>query len=155
VPPTATPVPVAATATVGDQALGLVSFDWRSLGYNITFHTARPGLRGLTYTQERRIEIYVRPSDTASGLAHVIAHEIGHAVDIERNSAADRAQWLATRGAAADHPWWPGQLDDFSSGAGDFAECFASWTVGSPSYSRLAGGCDTAAIGLVAQLSAG
>lgn len=135
--------------------MAMIPYDVGATGFFISFQSARPGVRGLTFSYEGRIEIYVRSSDQPFDLAHVIAHEIGHAVDIAFNSSDDRVRWLSQRGLPADHPWWPGGVSDFASGAGDFAECFASWAVGSPSYSQAAGACDSGALTLMGELAAG
>lgn len=132
-----------------------MSFDLSSLGYTISFHPPRSGYRGLTYPYENRIEIFVSPQLSEAQLAHVIAHEIGHAVDVVRNTGEDRMRWLSARGFSSSTPWWAGDgVSDFASGSGDFAECFATWQVGSPSYSKLNSNC-SGAINLVAQLAAG
>jgi len=129
--------------SVTAEAVAIVDWDHSALGYSLEFHGPRVGLRALTFPYERRIEIYVRPTDTPGQLAHVIAHEIGHAIDVEHNSADERRAWLASRELDADYPWWPGSgLSDFATGAGDFAECFATWRTGSPSFSELPGECD-------------
>lgn len=131
-----------APTVVGERALDLITYPWRDLGYDLAFLPAREGLRGLTYPYERRIEIYVRPSDTPQTLAHVVAHEIGHVIDVVLNSGESRVRWLQARGLDADYRWWPasGQAD-FATGAGDFAECFAVWQVAAPSYSEIDTNC--------------
>lgn len=163
--PTAAPTPVqvevppaAAPATLqqrGQEALGYLSYDWQGRlgGWRIDFLPARSGYRGLTFTAESRIEIYVRDGDDAWTIARVIAHELGHAVDVMLNDAGDRSAWLNARGIPGAL-WWPGSgVSDFGSGAGDFAECFATWQVGSGSLSTLAGGCTADQLNLMAQLS--
>jgi len=85
----------------------------------------------------------------------VIAHEIGHAVDVSLNSGDDRRKWLDARGIP-DAPWWPGEggVNDFKSGAGDFAEGFAAWQVGTGSYrSKLGSAPNSAQLELIAQLA--
>lgn len=127
----------------GSAALSLVGWDTASLDYTIEFHRPRTQVRALTFPYERRIEVYVRPGDTVEGLAHVIAHEIGHAIDVEHNDPDERRTWLTSRGLSPEYPWWPGSgLNDFATGAGDFAECFAVWRMGDSSHSELPGQCD-------------
>lgn len=147
--PTPTTVPLAAPTvspapapSLGDEALSMIHYPWaeRLRGWSLEFRPARSGLRGLTMPYERRIEIYVRANDTPVGLARVVAHEIGHALDIEYNSDGDRRRWQAARGMASHVPWWPdgAGITDFDTGSGDFAEAFATWQVGSASLSRVA-----------------
>lgn len=132
----------------GTAALARIGYDWtnRLPGWTIEFLPGRSGLIGLTYTHERRIEIYVRDSLSDDLLTHVIAHELGHAVDLTHNSGADREAWQQARGITGS-PWWPGNgTTDFSTGAGDFAEAFAEWQVGRGLHrSRIGGGPPTAA----------
>lgn len=126
----------------GAAALQLIDYPWEDLGYELAFLPAVEGLRGLTYPYEQRIEIYVRPNDTPESLAHVVAHEIGHVVDVVLNSGERRVRWLEARGLAADYRWWPASgQSDFATGAGDFAECFAVWQVDAPSYSEINADC--------------
>lgn len=132
-----------AAASLGGRALALVDWDVDGLGYAIEFRGERTNLRALTFPYEKRIEVYVREDDDLTKLAHVVAHEIGHAIDVEHNSADDRRQWLLSRGLDADYPWWPvSAKTDFATGAGDFAECFATWRVGDRSYTQIPGTCD-------------
>lgn len=108
-------------------------------GWSVNYLPERPGLRGLTLWETQTIEIYVRSSDTPESLAPILAHEVGHAVDIMYLQDVDRHAWLQARGIAI-RTWWPGSsAPDFATGAGDFAEAFAYWSVGDPSRSQLAG----------------
>ncbi len=126
----------------GNEALSRITYDWASLGFRIEFLPPKRGFRGLTYPYEGRIEVFVSDDLSIDELAHVLAHEIGHAVDVRLNSPDDRRRWLEARGVAPSTLWWAGPAaSDFSSGSGDFAECFAWWQVGSRSESRLAGSC--------------
>jgi len=125
-------------------------------GWTIEFEPYRAGYYGLTYPASQRIVIFVRSSQSEGHLAHVIAHEIGHAVDVSLNSGPERDLWNAERGI--NSTWWPGNgLTDFSSGAGDFAESFAYWQVGYRSggvfHSTLAGRPDAGDLALLAELS--
>lgn len=113
-------------------------------GYRISFLPARRGLLGLTYLDERRIEVFVRPcADAASTatLRHAIAHEVGHSHDTAFLSAADRRAWKAARGIAASTPWYGcNGCADLATPAGDFAEVYGQWARGAGSNrSRLAG----------------
>lgn len=127
---------------IGQQALQQISFDWRSRlpGWTIEFLGPRTGLRGLTFPAQRRIEVYIRPGSSVSD-AHVIAHELGHALDVTRLTNAERVQWRNVRGISDSTPWFPQEgVSDFASGAGDFAEAFAVSQLGTGSNSHLGGG---------------
>lgn len=151
---------VATTTTVvasrGDQALARVSFDWRTRfpDWTVEFEPAREGIRALTYPAERRIEVFVRPSDTAATLHRVFAHELGHLIDVELNDDADRSRWLDTRGIDQETPWWPSaSAPDFDTGAGDFAEAFAVWETGVSSRSTVGGQPDSDDLALLRELA--
>lgn len=153
--------PMAAPASPearGEAALSAIVYPWRERlhGWSISFHQERDGLFGLTMVTEKRIEIYVRAEQSEGLLAHVIAHEIGHAVDVALNDGPDRRRWQEARGVQSS-PWWPGDgTTDFSTGAGDFAESFAAWQVGTESFrSKLAGPPDATQIALLIELSEG
>lgn len=167
-PTTATPTTVAPTTvaptttlsslTLGEQALQRVSFDWRAAfpTWDVQFLGPRNGIRALTYPGERRIEIFVRSSDTAATLHRVFAHELGHVIDVERNSDDDRGRWLEQRGLAGSTRWWPNaEAPDFATGAGDFAEAFAVWETGVTTRSTLAGQPTRADLDLLRELSQG
>jgi hypothetical protein len=145
VPTTAPPPPdggARAVERLGDdgrrataaRALGLVDYDWqrRLPGWQLRFLPGRSGVRGLTYPDARVIEVFVRDSDSPESLAHVVAHELGHAVDVTHLDDGERAAWRSARGIDPRRPWFPGAsgASDFSSGAGDFAESFAWRTAG-------------------------
>ncbi len=116
-----------------EAALALVAYDWRNLlpGWTIEISSGRTGLMGLTRTAERQIEIYVRPSMSTDALAHVVAHEIGHAVDLTYLDAESRGAFQMLRGRAAASRWWAADgANDFATGAGDWAESFAFMVTG-------------------------
>lgn len=123
-------------------------------GWSLTFGPARDDVRGLTTPDAQHIQIFVRPDDDEQQLARVVAHEIGHALDLEWNSPGDRARWREVRGLDQSLPWWPsGTTRDFHVGAGDFAEAFASWQTGVASVSEVGGPLDDAARGLLVELT--
>ena len=147
---TTTPPPAAPSAAAPDTAPGFeqrlgaaalarISYPWARLGYSITFLGPRSGLLGGTLPGTHSILLFVRPGEDVSLLAHVIAHEIGHAVDKTYNTGARRQRWLELRGVSVSTPWFTcDRCADFTTGAGDFAETFAVWQVGPPDHSRVA-----------------
>ena len=149
-PTTASPTP----AEIGAAAEALMPFDWRSGldGWTIEYQPSNPGFRGLTFPYEKRIEMYVRTSDTPQSLAGILAHEIGHAIDVTHFSNGDRERWQDARGIG-DSPWWPNAYaSDFETGAGDFAEAFAYWAVRDANSSRIAGVPDSGELRLISEL---
>jgi hypothetical protein len=140
-PPPVTQGPATPPAPpVGAAALAQITYPWQQLGYQIVFLGPRPDLMGQTMFDEHRIEIYLRDGESQLMVAHVIAHEIGHAVDVAYNTPERRQQWLNLRGASTSEPWFGcSSCDDFSSPAGDYAETFSFWQVGPKAdYSHLA-----------------
>jgi hypothetical protein len=124
-PPTSPPPPI------GAAALSQISYPWQQLGYQIVFLGPRPDLMGQTFFDQHRIEVYLRDGESRLMVAHVIAHEIGHAADVAYNTPERRQQWLHLRGASTSQPWFGcDRCDDFSSPAGDYAETFSFWQVG-------------------------
>ncbi|MFN7152016.1 MAG: hypothetical protein ACK4V6_21365 [Microthrixaceae bacterium] len=115
--------------SVASQALALVRFDWASSlpGWQLRFLDGRSGFRGLTFPDRRVIEVYVRAGDSPQQLAHVVAHELGHAVDVTHLSEVDRGTWRAARGFGSSTIWFAqaAGASDFATAAGDFAESFA------------------------------
>lgn len=111
-------------------SLALLSHPWERLGYDIVFAPARRGIRARTVFRERRIEVYVRPTDPVAQTAFDVAHEVGHAVDAELGTAWGRAEWLRARDLDGRLPWFGcNGCDDLGTPAGDFAESFAAWQV--------------------------
>ncbi|MFV2039615.1 MAG: hypothetical protein ACC660_05185 [Acidimicrobiales bacterium] len=155
--PTEAVVRIRSVAERGAAALATISYPWedRLPGWVIDFSSGESGPRGLTYTLQQRIEVFVRDGDSQLDLARVAAHEIGHAVDLVYNDEqTDRQRWFDQRGVDLQTRWWPDSgAADFASGAGDFAECFATWQTGSSSLSRLAGPCSVSDLELLGALS--
>jgi hypothetical protein len=111
-------------------ALDQISYPWRSLGYEIAFHPARPGLRARTLLHERRIEVYARQSDPVRQTAFDVAHEVAHAFDFSWGTWADRERWQQARGLDPTVAWFGcNACADLATPAGDFAESFAVWQV--------------------------
>jgi hypothetical protein len=143
---------------VGADALRLLSYPWQQSlpGWQIHFLPGRPGLLGATWPEDQQIDLYVRAEHSADDVAHVLAHEMGHAIDVTWFGPTDRSTWRAARGFAAERAWF-GQAgeSDYATPSGDFAEAFAVWQVGSARYRGVAGPALTAEqLALVAQLSA-
>lgn len=121
-------------AAIGAEAEARISYPYRELlpGWTIVFDAPHEGYRGNTNTVSRTIHVYVRDDDTAGSVAGVLAHEIGHALDVMYLDADARQAWLDIRGI--EGPWWPESgRADFHVGAGDFAEAVAAMIADSPS----------------------
>jgi len=117
-----------------------VRYHWQKLGFSLTFEPARRGFYGLTNRNARTIEIFVRDGETVPFIARIIAHELGHAVDLTYNSDADHDRWKSQRGIPASTPWFGcNGCTDFRTPAGDFAEVFAWHLLHQPDFrSRMA-----------------
>jgi hypothetical protein len=141
----------------GQAALQRIAYRWQSQlpGWTIIFSSGRDGTLGYTYVDRKTIEIFVRSSQSDALLAHVIAHELGHAIDVTMHNGDDRRRWQDGRGIGAS-AWWPGEgVSDFSTGAGDFAESFAAWQLGPADFrSNLAGPPNPAQVDLLEELTA-
>ena len=95
----------------------------------------QPGVRGMIFQREHRIEIYARPADDARHIAYDIAHELGHAIDMTFNTAKTRRKWMQMRGIDPSTPWFGcDRCTDFSTPAGDFAETCAYLLLGPGNY---------------------
>lgn len=144
---------------LGREALATIDYPWVQAlpGWTIEFKRGSTDIAGYTWSREERIEVFVRPGDSLKTVTRVLAHELGHAVDVARNDGDERRQWLDQRGAADNSPWWPHSgAADFETGAGDFAEVFAAWQIGSDDFrSRLAAPPTTDDLQLMAELAGG
>ena len=138
------------------DALALVAYPWARLGYEIVFEPARSGVRARVLLRERRVEVYVRRTDSVHQTAFDLAHELAHAFDFERGTAALRARWQQARGIDVARPWFGcNACSDLATPAGDFAESFAAWLVpGGDFKSRLGPRPDDAQRALLAELTA-
>ncbi len=108
----------------GEAAVPRLGYPWPALGYSVEFLPGRAGLLGMTYPDERRIEVYVRDCQSVASVASVFGHEVGHAVDVTFNDAGRRQEWQEIRGFRADWHACSG-CPDYRSGSGDFAEVFS------------------------------
>jgi hypothetical protein len=119
----------------GEAALRRLSYPYQQLGYTIEFLPGMPGYFGRGFHEQHRIEIYVRNSQSDDELAHVVAHEIGHAVDWIYHTPARDRQWLVLRGVNPSTEWAPCAFcSDFGAPSGDFAESFALWQLGQTNF---------------------
>ncbi len=141
--PAVRPPAARATETLEARArrlLGTLRYDWAALGYTVSFLPGQRGWLGLTNPHTKEISVYVRSGQTDQQLLVTLAHEIGHAVDFTYTTFARQAEYLALRGIAPSSVWLPCEYcSDYDSPAGDFAEVFAVWLVGSQDFlSRMA-----------------
>lgn len=122
------------------EVLALIHYPWQKLGYEIVFLTPRPGYRAMTISDKKRIEVYVRQGDDVELLAFDVAHELGHAFDLEHNDGKRRNRWRELRGIDPSVPWFGcNRCPDYQTPAGDFAETFALLLLGPTNYhSRVA-----------------
>jgi hypothetical protein len=114
--PTAPAWPAARTAVVtppapysiqvrGEAALRRLSYPYQQLGYTVTFLPGVSGYFGRGFHEQRRIEIYVRSGESDEALAHVVAHEIGHAIDWMYHTPSRDHEWLQLRGVDPSTEW--------------------------------------------------
>jgi hypothetical protein len=114
-----------------NAALSMITFPWKALHYEIVFLPAKEGYRAMTYPKQKRIEIYVRATDDPKRMAHTIAHELGHAIDMTYNTPETRRKWMEYRGIEPSTTWFScNRCSDFTAPSGDFAETFALLQVG-------------------------
>lgn len=139
-------------ASIGAAAEALIAYDFRAVlaDWTFVYDGPRDGYRGNTNTVTRTISVYVSDGDTPQTVADVVAHEVGHAIDVMYLGDAQRRAWLEQRGIESG--WWPHSgASDFHVGAGDFAEAVAATLIASPSDSEH-GGFTAAQLAFVADL---
>jgi hypothetical protein len=132
--------PDAASERLRKEVLALIRYPWEKLGYEVAFMGPRPGYRAMTISDKRRIEIYNRPGDSPQVMAYDLAHELGHAYDLDNNTPERRSRWRELRGIDPEAAWFGcNRCPDYNTPAGDFAETFAFLLLGPGNYhSRLA-----------------
>ncbi|HVM10261.1 MAG TPA: hypothetical protein VM345_17485 [Acidimicrobiales bacterium] len=142
--PSANPAP--SPEERGREAMAFISYPVDRVGYRISFVGPRNGYLGLTSTTAKTITIYVRPTQTTLEIAKIVAHELGHAVDVEFTDDGERALYRQIRGIDG-RSWYPtcSGCTDYSSVAGDFAEVFARWLLGDVSFVSTVTAAPTAA----------
>jgi hypothetical protein len=120
---------------VGKLALTRIAYPWQQLGWTVQFLPARTGYRGMAWPADRRIDVFVRDGQSLDEVAYVIAHELGHAVDLTHGTDERRTAWRQLRGMPAGAGWWAcDACTDYATGAGDFAEVFAVSQLGPVDY---------------------
>jgi len=120
---------------VGQLALTRIAYPWPQLGWTVQFLPARTGYRGMAWPADRRIDVFVRDGQSLDEVAYVIAHELGHAVDLTHGTDERRTAWRQLRGMPAGAGWWAcDACTDYATGAGDFAEVFAVSQLGPVDY---------------------
>lgn len=144
-PPTTVPAPAPdSLESRRAAALALLDYPWEATGYSIVFAPAKQGYLGLTVRDTRTITVHVRDGQTPTQLAHVVAHELGHAVDHAFLDDAERARYREIRGVGSNG-WYPcDACTDSSSIAGDFAEVFEAWLLGPSDFGSRMGPPPTA-----------
>ena len=76
-------------------------------------------------------------------MRRVVAHELGHAIDLDLLDDNRRESWWSERSIGGDAEWRPETArNDFQTGAGDFAEAVADVLSGHPTSSKVAGPLD-------------
>ena len=132
-------VPAGDPIVLSERALAIeaaIGWDFRSAlpSWRVVHADTHPNWRGVTNTIERTVTLFDRPVTSIDEAAAVLAHELGHAVDIDMLDDADRRSWLELR--SIDTGWWAGEAQaDFDVGAGDFAEAVAAYLLDSPTRS--------------------
>jgi len=141
----------------GREALRRIRYPWQQQlpGWTVRFLGQQPGFLGRTIWPERIIEIYVRPGQHGHDVAFALAHELGHAVDLEHLDPTSRAAWRTARRLPNRLEWFGhSDANDFATPAGDWAECFAAWQLGATGFqSELGDPPDAAQCELLAALS--
>lgn len=98
-------------------------------GWTVDFHAGRPGYLGVTDSNRKVVDIWIRDSHSVDHVLGTLAHELAHVYDREVWTPDIRDRWLALRGL--DLAWWPTcTCDDRGFGAGDIAEAMVALEAG-------------------------
>jgi len=92
-------------------------------GWQFVGRPEKSGIRGLTYPIEGQVHIFVREDDTEVLLAGVLAHELGHVIDVASFNTEVRDEYQVAAEQNPNTDYWPNaESPDFDTKAGDFAE---------------------------------
>jgi hypothetical protein len=136
-------------------------FDFETELPDWSIETAGPlsGTGGSTDIENRTVVIYANRNRELDEFVITVLHEWGHAVDAERLTEDERAQYRVLRGIAPETPWrTPGahSIEEWGlQPSEDFAEVMvAMWTGGEnvPRTSQIAPPPDAATLAAVALL---
>ena len=122
-----------------DADLSRHASNWTALGWGVvvTDERADDWYAGLAWHDTRTIEMYPRDSWTTANFSHILWHEFGHAVDVERWTDADRAAWSNARRIDPTSRWQAGGgPHNHDVGAEDLAEAFAQLYALDPAHNR-------------------
>ena len=140
---------------LGAQALDIIGVDLQQTlpGWTLSFEASNGAQRGVTYPHDKHIVVSIRSNDTATDVASILAHEMGHAFDVTHLEPSERDQWLEVREIGPQ--WWvDAYLSDFEAGQGDFAEAFATHLTGDSVHPHAAGQLDDAERAVLEELLA-
>lgn len=119
---------------LGNLALNQVCWDWRPEGWVIEFLPGVKGYLGMTYWEDHKIVIWIRPEHSPEEVAGTLVHELSHVFAEMYLTPTLRMQWRELRELPDDIYWYPkcDGCSDFGAVTGDFAES-VSWALQGPS----------------------
>ncbi len=116
-------------AQLGINSLDEIAPGWRIAQVEVPENVSSI-TKGITLGEDRVIGInaYRDDIDTSTEAKEVLAHEIGHVLDVANFTDADRKEFGDLIGMSETDVWWPdGAHYDTQAGAGAFAEHFAEY----------------------------
>lgn len=129
------PQRISPVATMKARVLERVQLKWDPVGWKSIFRLEVPEAPpeetywGITFSDEKKIVIFIRPGYTVEDTAATYTHELAHVFNYHYMTDDMKAEWLRIRKLPANLQWSNTQLDNhaYLLGEEDFAECF-SWT---------------------------